>query len=180
MLVHGPEILSFKYLRNGPGIAAQPFHAERIEVALSVRGIDRIVDRVKGEGRCDLARMDSVQRRGSRQATKLECLKEHLRRVGCTGYVCVRKTVGDSHAGKREFTEWIARKYRGSFGILVIILLRRGVEAQLLVLENRQLLLLVVPELRIKNGEATRNGPVKQVRLGKAKQSTALDRAKLA
>ena len=139
-----------------------------------MRGVDRIVHRVVSERGSDFARTNSAQRRRSSKAPILERLKEHLSRV--RGRIDVGECVAVSGPESREgeALERIARGNRESLTVLPVVLRRGRVNADLLVFEDRQFLLLIVYVASTEDSEAGRNGPIEKIGLGETEEKTGL------
>src|SRR6267378_7044051 len=74
-------------------VAAETRKPERVEVALSARGVDRIVYGVVGDRRRDGARNDAVQRAGTGDAAELHLGEQQLGRIVKRRNVGARQTV---------------------------------------------------------------------------------------
>src|SRR6266481_3296486 len=178
-LVHRMVVLPIDDVGDALDVAAETRKPERVEVALSARGVDRIVHGVVGDRRRDGARNDAVQRAGTGDAAELHLGEQELRSIVESGDVRARESILQADSRKREFSDGIAGKERKAGAVLIVVLNELRVDADGLTGEERCLPSLVKLVTAGKNREAGRDRAVKEIGFGESEQEAARKVAEL-
>src|SRR6266436_5760324 len=179
VLVHRMVVLPIENVADALDVAAEPGKSERIKVALSTGGIDRIVDGVIGDRGSDGARNDSIQRAGTGDAAELHLGEQQLGSIVKCRNVGARQAVLQANARERKLPDGITGEQRESGAVLVVILNELRVDADGLAGEERGLAGLVKLVTAGKNREPRGNGPVEEIGLGKSEKEAARKIAEL-
>src|SRR5712692_164123 len=177
--VDGMEVLHVDNVSNAVDVAAEPGQPNRIVKALPMGCVDGVINGVIGDRRRNGAGDDAVQRARSGQAPELQGFKQQR---GCQIErldTCARQTVVQPKAREGKAAKRVLRENRETRAVLDIVLDKLRVDTDGLLQQQGFLSGLVKLIAAGKNCEASGDGPVKQIRLGKTKHEGARQTSEL-
>src|SRR5712675_1838491 len=141
--------------------------------------IGGIVDRIVGNGGCNGAGHDALERTRTGNAAKLNILEQKPGSIVEGGDAGARKSVREAESGERKLFNRIAGKHGESCAVLVVILDELRVDADRLALQERQLASLIETVAAGEDRKTGRDGAIEKIWLGETEHEATLNVAEL-
>src|SRR6202035_4204948 len=117
LVIDRVEILRLENIRKRPDVSTQARQAEGVIERFTGAGIRGVVDGVVGQRRRNLARVNSAERRGSRQRLKLQYLEQVRRGRAERLNAGIRIAVGQAQTSEGKFAQRVTGKDRCPGGV---------------------------------------------------------------